>query len=458
MKAHLDICLFLGLILASPSALPQEEPLFQEEVVQDDLGNVTDEFQEHFFEALKQKAIENHEKAIASLTKCLAIDPKPVVYFELGKNYKAMERYGEASVYLEKAREMEPQNEAVLTELYNTYYQDQQFDKALPVLESLQQLDPLFSEELANLYILDEKFEEALALLDSLESKWGKSDYRERLRAQIFSHTGNVDARVLQLEEKVAEDPQDEKSYLELVLVHSEMGNAEKAYEIAKNLLEKNPNSELLHLALYRFYLDRQEIEEALNSIKIIFEGNEIGETSKYQVLSDFLLFMEENPSLEDELMEVVEMLSEKEANTGLYSKLGDFFLGKNDKDNALIYFEKGIEAGAMDYDLLIKTILLQLDFNKFEEAKQLSENALEEYPAQSLLYLVHGTALNHLKDHREAVEILTFGLDYIIDNRAMEADFYRQLAFAYNGLEEAGKASEYERKAAKLKTESTNE
>ena len=34
----------------------------------DDLGNVEDEFQEHFFEALKQKGIENYERAVEALS------------------------------------------------------------------------------------------------------------------------------------------------------------------------------------------------------------------------------------------------------------------------------------------------------------------------------------------------------------------------------------------------------
>ena len=48
----------------------------------DDLGNVEDEFQEHFFEALKQKGIENYDRAVEALHKCLNLDSKkPVIYF-----------------------------------------------------------------------------------------------------------------------------------------------------------------------------------------------------------------------------------------------------------------------------------------------------------------------------------------------------------------------------------------
>ena len=57
----------------------QDKEAIVDEVNEDDLGNVTDEFQEHFFEALKQKGIENYENAITSLEKCLELDPENAV-------------------------------------------------------------------------------------------------------------------------------------------------------------------------------------------------------------------------------------------------------------------------------------------------------------------------------------------------------------------------------------------
>ena len=45
----------------------------KQEINQDNLGNVTDKFQEYFFQALSQRGIENYEKAISALKKCAEI-------------------------------------------------------------------------------------------------------------------------------------------------------------------------------------------------------------------------------------------------------------------------------------------------------------------------------------------------------------------------------------------------
>ncbi|WAC01116.1 tetratricopeptide repeat protein [Lacinutrix neustonica] len=83
-------------------------------VPEDDLGNVSDEFQELFYEALKQKAIENYDKAIVALRKALEIDDtESILYFELGKNYNQLKNFGEAEDALKEAVSKNPRKRMV---------------------------------------------------------------------------------------------------------------------------------------------------------------------------------------------------------------------------------------------------------------------------------------------------------------------------------------------------------
>lgn len=79
------LLLFLG-SLPLPGILYGQE----EESAAISLEQYTDEFQENFFEALKQKGIENYDKAINSLLECKQLDPSsPVIDHELSKVYLA---------------------------------------------------------------------------------------------------------------------------------------------------------------------------------------------------------------------------------------------------------------------------------------------------------------------------------------------------------------------------------
>ena len=79
-------------------------------------------------------------------------------------------------------------------------------------------------------------------------------------------------------------------------------------------------------------------------------------------------------------------------------------------------------------------------------------ENALELYPAQPLLYRLNGFALNKLKKYNEAIDVLTIGIDFVIDNNEMEADFYKQFSIAYDKLGNKSDALKYKQKENELR------
>lgn len=78
---------------------------------------------------------------------------------------------------------------------------------------------------------------------------------------------------------------------------------------------------------------------------------------------------------------------------------------------------------------------------------QQLSEEALESYPAQPYFYFAQGYALNKMGKHQEAVEILETALDYLIDDTSLENQIFQELADAYTSLNNAVKANTYLRK-----------
>ena len=440
----------MALLQTGNFSYAQDKPLV--EMAQDDLGDVTDAFQEFFFEALKQKAIENYQKAIDALVQSLALKPdEPVVYLELGKNYNALGQYSQAAVYLEKGRKAVPENEGMLEELYTTYFQSKDYDKALPVVKDLAKLNPAFSEDLVNLYIQDEKYDAALSLLDSLDRTKGSSTYRESLRRQVYARTNNVEAQISDLEENIEKDPQNEQDYLNLIFVYSENGQVEKAFETARELLKRNPNSQLVHLALYKFYITESNSKEAINSMRILLESDQIDEVTKYQALNDFLIYVTEKPSLEEDLIRLVEVFSEKENNQKVYRQLGVFFNEKGNEELALKYFKNALEHERDDFSLYRNVIELEFKSQNFEEVERLAQKGIEIFPTQAWLFLMAGTAYNNLSEFRQAEEALLNGIDYLIEDPQTEKEFLKQLVITYKGLNQTKKAEEALKKSEKL-------
>ena len=417
----------------------------------DDLGNVEDKYQEYFFEALKQKGIENYDRSIKALLKCIELDDsKSVVYFELGKNYIKLKNFGAAETALKKAISADPENEWYLDELYGVYYQLDDYDKALKTVKQLVKFHPDYKEDLAALYIRNKKYKPALKILDELDKQLGNSKARNAMRNQVYNATGDDEDRIENLEERVANNPDKEANYLSLIYRYSEQGNNKKAYETAQKLLKQKPNSHLVHLALYKFYLDDNKAHQAITSMKKVLTSTKIKPDAKAKVLSDFVSFVKTNSEYESDLLEITTLISgEKDGKS--HAELGQYYLQKGNKAQALKHFELALEKETNNFDVVKNVILLQINQKQYKEVIELAKTILETYPSQPIFYLANGVAFNHLNRPKDAIDTLELGIDYVIDNKQMEADFYKQLSTAYRMTNNITKSKAFAKKAEQL-------
>jgi len=453
MKKQLFILAFLfGIFVFPKNAFAQVD--FNDRI-QDDLGEVNDDYQEYFFEALKQKGIENYERAIDALQECLKINSKkPVIYFELGKNYNELKQWDLAEKNLKVAIEMQPDNEWFLDELYDVYYRQDDIDNAIKTVKQLVKYHPDYKQDLATLYIRQEKFDEALQLLDEIDRQLGPDEVRNEMRDNIYSLSGNADVEIENIKKRIFADPNNENNYLQLIYRYGQVGKASEAFKTAKQLLEVKPDSKFVHLALYKFYLDEGSIDKAVSSMKTVLQSKEIEEREKSKVLKDFVAFVEKNPEYQKDLIEATddEVSSQKDSES--LSDLGRFYLKSGDTKKALENYQKALAQDPSDFKLLRDVILIHIELKDYNEALKQSENALELYPAQPILYLLQGVSLLNLKSPKKAIDSLEIGLDFLVENPQMERDFYLQLSEAYKQSNNNSKAEAFAKKAQAIKVQ----
>ena len=417
----------------------------------DDLGNIEDKFQEYFFEALKQKGIENYDRAIKALLKCVELDDsEPAVYFELGKNYIQLKNFGAAEDVLKKAIAKDPDNEWYLNELYGVYEQTKDFDNALKTIKLLVKFHPDYQENLANLYFKSNKFRQALKILDDMDKEYGYAKSRDYLRNEIYDANGDDIDRIENLEERINNNPKSEQNYLKLIYRYSEQNDRKNAFKTAQKLQDNLPSSHLVHLALYKFYLEDNETDKAINSMEIILKSQIVNPEAKAKVLNDFVKFTQEHPQYESRLLEITADVSD-DATGKSSAEMAQYYLQKGDKQKALSHYKIALQRDADDFETIKKIVLLQIDLDMFSDAVALSSEALETFPSQPILYLANGVANNNIQQYKKAAESLEIGIDYVIDNVIMEIDFYKQLSTAYKYLNNIQKSQAFAKKAEAL-------
>jgi tetratricopeptide (TPR) repeat protein len=91
------------------------------------------------------------------------------------------------------------------------------------------------------------------------------------------------------------------------------------------------------------------------------------------------------------------------------------------------------------------------VQLQQFEMLAKKSEAMTELFPSQPDLYYFAGLANNQLKVFGKAKDFLELGLDYVIENKALEINFNIQLGEAYNGLGDQKKKELHFKKADQL-------
>ena len=108
-------------------------------------------------------------------------------------------------------------------------------------------------------------------------------------------------------------------------------------------------------------------------------------------------------------------------------------------------------EEGDLSFSLL-KQILDKAIKEGVSIFHQYSVKAMDLFPAQPYVYLMQGKSLQMQEKFQQAISTLENGIDFVIDNPNLEAEFCDNLANAYDRISNANKALEYRNKAKKLK------
>jgi tetratricopeptide (TPR) repeat protein len=435
--------LLLGTITVPNLLLAQTEP---NEVVVLDHG-----FEDNFYEAIKQKGIENYDKAIEALRKCEEANPEdPIVYFELGKNYLAQKKYKEAYDNFEKVTKMDPKNRWAWVGIYDVCYEQRDYNKAIPIVEKLVEFKEEYKEDLTSLYMNTQQFDKALELINELNDKFGKTDKRELYKADILKDAKYQSAEKNNLLDQIKKNPKDESNYIALIYMYSQSNQEEKAMEIAKKLEAAIPTSDWAQVSLFKFHLNNNDGDNAVKAMNIVLTSKKIDQKIKHRMLNEFLIFAKNNPKYETDLDKAISYF-DNDKDVKVAKEIGKFYYSKANWTKAIKYFEMHLKS--TEDDVETQQLLLQsyTETQQFEAVAKKAEELTQFFPTQPQFYYYAGLANNQLRSFKKAANQLETGLDFVIDDTALEINFNIQLGEAYNGLGDMKKKEKYFTKANEL-------
>ncbi len=434
--------LFFG-ILFSTSLLAQTEP--------DAIALADDEFQNAFYESLLQKGIENYDKAITALEKCKKLEPNnDVVFFEMGKNYLAQKNYKDAYDSFEKATKINSQNKWYWVGMYDVCYETKDFTQAIVIVTKLIEFKKEYKEDLVSLYMNTQQFDKALALINDLNDTVGKSDQRENYKTQILRESKFQNAERDNLIAQIKKYPKEESNYVALIFLYSENNQEDKALEITKQLEKEIPTSDWAQVSLFKYHLNNNDGANGVQSMNKVLASSKIDSKIKHRMLNEFLIFIKDNPEFDADLEKAISYFdSDKEVKVA--KEIGKFYHNKSNWDKAIKYYEMHLKSNSEDIETQLLLLQIYTEKLQFDVLAKKSESLQELFPSQPQFYYYAGLAYNQLGQFKKAKDSLESGLDYVVDDIALEINFNIQLGEACAGLGDLKKKENYFLKADAL-------
>jgi tetratricopeptide (TPR) repeat protein len=433
---------FFG-ILFSASLLAQTEP--------DAIALADDDFQNSFYESLLQKGIENYDKAITALEKCNKLQPEnDVVFFEMGKNYLAQKKYKDAYDYFEKATKINPKNQWYWVGMYDVCYETKDFNQAIVIVTKLIEFKKSYKEDLVSLYMNTQEFDKALTLINELNDTIGKTDQRENYKAQILRESKYQNAEMENLIAQIKKFPKEESNYIALIFLYSENNQEDKALEITKQLEKEIPTSDWAQVSLFKHHLNNNDGVSGVQSMNKVFASAKIDSKIKHRMLNEFLIFIKDKPEFDKDLEKALSYFdSDKEVKVA--KEIAKFYHNKSDWDKAIKYYEMHLRNNSEDFETQLLLLEVYTEKQDFATVAKRAENLQELYPSQPQFYYYAGLAYNQLLQYKKAKDALEAGIDYVLDDKALEINFNIQLGEAWAGLGDQKKKETYFLKADAL-------
>lgn len=455
MKAKLLVLfLVVGLAVLSPSAHAQRDRKKRAE------NNFTSarltEAERIFSDGEKYYILEDYTKALFYFQQVLEYTPdNATAYYKIAEIFlkgNKEEDLIKAEQAIEVALRLETKNKyfyLLASQIYATHHL---FDKAAQTLENMIREIKGTEEhlyELAGMYLQDNKIDEALKVYRRAETELGINELSSLQMQRIYLLKGKLNEAVAEGDKLIQAYPDEERYTLALAETLSQQGQATLGIGYLEKFIASHPDAGSSKVLLAGLYRDSGQEKKSREYITRIFDDADVEVGSKVLMLGTYNAVLSQNKSkkihdseLEAFTIELFRKLKTNyptDANVNLVG--GDLFIMLEKNEDARKEYSLAVKHGASSFEAWQNLLFLETQANLPDSVIEHSEQALELFPNQGMIYYFNGIAHLQKKNYRAAVQTLEQSRKLTSNNPNLLGEILGILGDAYNALNENDKS-----------------
>lgn len=379
----------------------------------------------------------NLEEAKKLFLECNKMDPKnAAVNYELATLYKLLGVNDQALIYSKACANAEPNNVWYQLSLIESYRTLKLYKQSAKILETLVKENPSkmeFKEDLAIEYQRLEMYDKAFKVYEDLEKNLGIIEELSLRKSKLLRSLGKKKDAEIELIKLSQSNANETRYYSHLADYYIEYGELEKAKTMYDKILSIDPRNPVVNLALHDYYSAQGETEAAFDHLKKAFLNPDLDIYTKASITSSIFDKKMDLPYYREHAKELAEIFIQVHPEASESNAImGDFMMREGNLEKANEFYFKATIKEKGNYLLWEKLINTDVKLGKYDSLQSHSFDAMEYFPNMPLFYYYNGYANIQLKAFKKASQALKDGLEFVIDNKVLMIDFYKNLGEAY--------------------------
>jgi len=382
-------------------------------------------FDYYFIEAVKQKLMGNIGEALQRLEQCLKINPESdAAYFQKAQLLVGLGDNAQGKVFAIKAHTLDPDNFWYLMMLAGLYYNDQNIDSAIIFYEKAVVLYPDRDDlllNLGNLYSESGKYDNADLIFKRFDQKYGLNETSTVASIKNLMLAKRYDEALEKTNLLLNEFP-DETLYNGLLAeIYHAKGENDKATNVYKKLLVKNPDEPAVQLSYCDFLLNSKSYKEFFLFLNKPLLNEDLARENKISLMGRLIETPEIVYQYANNIQVALMILEADNINDDLILLLRPELLIKQNKfEDAAQRLEEIISGNPDNYFAWEKLLLVYLEQKNFKKLQEKGRECSTRFNMSFLAKMLYAWGATENRDYDVAVDELRKAAILAGDNKEM--------------------------------------
>jgi len=415
MQKIVSLALLLVLFASCRSKKIQSDNLTYEQKVK---------FNEHYFNASKQKSIGNFDEAFKEFEACYRINPKShASMYQLANISFRNKQLDDAIYWGEKSIKTDPYyNHWYYGQLAQFYSRAGQNEKSVKIFQKMIDNEPLRPTnyiEAANQNINAQSFKEAIKILNKYQDIFGVEEESARKLEQLYIKLNKPEQALNEIAKLTIANPDEVRYWGLLAETQMTLGKKDDAQKSYTKIIGLDSLNGYAHFGLADIERAKGNNETSFKHLIMGFKDERVKLINKLQVISSYYVLMQRDEKSRLQVFSLGETLLITHPHEALsYVVYSDLLYAVNKFEESRTYLVKSLDIENSDFKVWQKLLSIDEQLNNMKTLEEDSHKAMEGFPNIPALYIYNGFALIALKQFEKSTVVSQDGLSYAIQQK----------------------------------------